>query len=177
MRAAGFRQHLDHVVDRNLHLHEAGLHFDAIVAQNAPHARRLADVLAAARARLPRSCGGCRSALARIVLGGQHGGLEILAQFALGLGDAAAAPVRSALRWSAPCAICRWSRCACSSNLASICSVRRSSSFSLADSRFSHSRAISFSRARQFGTASARSVRFERLRLFEAPVQFAQETR
>ena len=46
-RRAAFGQHLDHVVDRDLHLHEAGFHFDAAVAQHAAHARGLADVLQA----------------------------------------------------------------------------------------------------------------------------------
>ncbi len=66
--------------------------------------------------------------------------------------------------------------CACSSNFASAWSVRRSSSLSLADSRFSHSRAdlfLALFELRQFLAQFC----FERLRLFDAAMQFAQEAR
>ena len=52
----------------------------------------------------------------------------------------------SALRRSAPWPILPMVSWACSSKRARACSVRRSSSFSLAVSRFSHSRSSSFSR-------------------------------
>ena len=57
-RAAGVGQHFQHVVDRDLHLHEAGFDFDAVRAQLAPHARRLAHVPSGGRARLLRSSAG-----------------------------------------------------------------------------------------------------------------------
>ena len=107
--------------------------------------------------------------------GGEHGGLEILAQFALGFGDAALGVLVglaavAALRDLADGLLrllLEW---------ASASSVRRSSSLSLAVSRFSHSRASSFSR-RSSSAIFSRSCCFERLRLFDAAVQFAEEAR
>src|ERR1035441_719926 len=87
-RPAAFGQHLDHIVDRDLHLHEADLHFEFAVAQNAAHARRVADVLQA-QARALCDAQRLYAILPGIVLGGEHRGLKILAEFALGFGDAA----------------------------------------------------------------------------------------
>src|SRR5450759_4027934 len=86
--AAAFGQHLDYVVDRDLHLHETDFHLEPAVAQNAAHARRVADVLHA-QARPLCDAQRLYAVLAGIVLGCEHRGLEILAQFALGFGDAA----------------------------------------------------------------------------------------
>ena len=69
----------------------------------------------------------------------------------------------SALRRSPPCAILPIASCACSSNFANASSVRRSSSLIFAVSRFSHSRAISFSRR-------SSSIVFSRSRISSACV-------
>src|ERR1039458_4921198 len=87
-RSAGFGQHFDHVVLGNLHLEEAGLHFDAAVSQLAAHAGRFADV-APPHARPLFQAQRRDAVLAGIVTSGQYGGLEIPSKLAFGLGDAA----------------------------------------------------------------------------------------
>ena len=154
-----FGQHLDHVVDRDLHLHEAGLHFDAAVAQHAAHARRFAHVLQAhARALFDLAAAVCGP-------GRESSCVESTVVWKSSRSSRLVLATRrcaswSALRRSPPCAILPMVSCACSSNLASASSVRRSSSLSLAVSRFSHSRAISFSRAVQLHRSCSRSVCF-----------------
>ena len=66
--------------------------------------------------------------------------------------------------------------CACSSNFASTCSVRRSNSFSFEDSRFSHSRRDFLFAGGQFGLLAAQ-IGFQILHVFETPMQFAEELR
>ena len=75
-----------------------------------------------------------------------------------------------------PARSCRWSPAPAPRSAPAPASVRRSSSFSLAVSRFSHSRASSFSRCSSSRQLLAQ-VSLQRLGLFDAAVQFAQEAR
>jgi hypothetical protein len=85
---AGIRQHLDHVIGRDLHLHETRLDLNTLSAQNAPNAGGIPHVFEPyAHAFLNSER--LNFAAPRVLVGGEDGSLEILAQFALGFGDAA----------------------------------------------------------------------------------------
>ncbi len=130
----------------DLHLHEAGFHFDAAV-RPACGARAPARARRCSRTRAPSSMrSGCDAVLARIVLRWR----------ARWSGNPRAARAwlwrRGAALPARPCGgrrsarSCRWLPAPALRSAPAPASVRRSSSFSLAVSRFSHSRASSFSR-------------------------------